>query len=436
MNTTVTARPSLLILFWTIFAGPILSFTLAFTSSSHCYHQQQKHATNRIWTPLSAVKDPEELDSLLGELSSTFDYEGRMEGSPQEGYRCGFVVVLGAPNMGKSTLMNALLEEDLCIATARPQTTRHAILGILSTSDCQVCLVDTPGVIEDPAYKLQEGMMEAVVGAFHDADVLLVVTDLFSTPIPDDELFAKVQRSSKPIIVAINKIDLASAVNPDAEENQGKTVTVEEAVAQWRQLLPQAMAILPMTASTGVADVGVQTLRKILTGGPDIPAAIRDLGRPIPGMFPPDVQFITDEEAQQLLPLSPPLYDRELLTDRTDRFIASELIRSSLFETLKKELPYCCEVRVQKFKEPTIENNLIRIEADILVERDSQKVIVIGKNGDQVKKVGIAARAKLEEFFQTQVFINLRVKVDKDWRKKETKLQEYGYLKVKKKRNG
>jgi len=374
-----------------------------------------------------------ELGSLLGELSSSFDYEGRMEGSPEEGHRCGFVTVLGAPNMGKSTLMNALLEEDLCIATSRPQTTRHAILGILSTPKCQVCLVDTPGVIEDPAYKLQEGMMEAVMGAFYDSDILLVVSDLFSTPIPDDKLFAKVQSSTKTVVVAINKVDLSAKVNPEAESNQGKTVTVEEAIASWRGLLPDALAILPMSASDGTTDPGVQALKQILTGGPDVPSAIRNLGRPISGMFPPGIQFIGNEDVASLLPVSPPLYDQDLLTDRTDRFVASELIRSSLFETLKKELPYCCEVRVHQFKEATESNNLIRIHADILVERDSQKVIVIGKNGEQVKAVGIAARKKLEQFFQTQIGINLRVKVDKDWRKKESKLQEYGYLKKKKK---
>eukprot|EP00527_Entomoneis_sp_CCMP2396_P001617 CAMPEP_0198143682 /NCGR_PEP_ID=MMETSP1443-20131203/9369_1 /TAXON_ID=186043 /ORGANISM="Entomoneis sp., Strain CCMP2396" /LENGTH=435 /DNA_ID=CAMNT_0043806955 /DNA_START=164 /DNA_END=1471 /DNA_ORIENTATION=- len=393
-----------------------------------------RRCQNKHFAETYETEDGKELDSLLGELKSAFVYEGRMDGSPNEGYRCGFVVVLGAPNMGKSTLMNALLQEDLCIATARPQTTRHAILGILSAPECQVCLVDTPGVIEDPAYRLQEGMMEAVLGAFRDADVMLVVTDLFSTPISDDQLFAKVQKSNKPVIVAINKVDLASAVNPGAEGNEGKTVTVEDAVARWRQLLPNAIAILPVTASGGIGDSGVQALRLILTGGPGIPSAIRNLGRPVPGMFPTDVQLITDEEAKQILPLSPPLYDQGLLTDRTDRFIASELIRSSLFETLKKELPYCCEVRVQQFKEATEEDKLIRIWADILVERDSQKVIVIGKNGDQVKKVGIAARQKLEEFFQTRIGINLRVKVDKDWRKKDNKLQEFGYLKVKKKR--
>jgi GTP-binding protein Era len=361
---------------------------------------------------------------LMKELDGSFQYEGRLQGESYQNadYRCGFVSIIGAPNMGKSTLLNALIKEELCIATARPQTTRHAILGLLNTDQCQVCLVDTPGVIDQPAYKLQEGMMEAVIGALHDADILLVVTDLFSTPIPDDELFQKVVNSKKPVLVCVNKVDLAGKVNKNSVENEDKTMTVEDAIARWRQLLPNALAILPLVASNGPDDVGVLALRTLLTGGPDLPAALRNLGRPVPGMFLPDVQSLTDEDAQAALPLSPPLYDTEILTDRPSRFIASEIIRAALFQSLQKELPYCCEVQIESFKDPEEEGELnddddgwdgpnkkkkkkpvIRISAAIFVERDSQKVIVIGKNGQQIKKVGIAAREKLEDFFQMQV---------------------------------
>ena len=350
---------------------------------------------------------------LKSSSSSSFDYEGRLPGVTEKGqeFRCGFVSILGAPNMGKSTLLNALLKEDLCVATRRPQTTRHAILGVITTEDCQLCLVDTPGIIDNPAYKLQEGMMEAVMGAFYDADVLMVVTDLFSTPIPDDEIFRKVQASQKPTIVVINKIDLADKVNPnsDVNEEEGRTVTVEDAVAKWRSLLPGALAILPVAASRGVDNEGVIALRKLLVGGDDLPAALRDLGRPIPGMFQPDVKFLTDSDAKALLPPSPPLYDEEILTDRPERFFASEIIRGCLFENLKKELPYCCEVRIDEFKEPKPEDKkqIIRIKASIYVERDSQKLIVIGKGGSQIKEVGSAARGKLEDFLQTKVFLDL-----------------------------
>ena len=402
------------------------------------------------------------LQGLLKKLDQTFDYEGRMEARTEQDFRCGFVVIIGAPNMGKSTLMNALLQEELCITTPRPQTTRHAILGLLSTPSSQVCLVDTPGVIEQPAYKLQQGMMEAVLGAFYDADVLMVVTDVYSTPIPSDTLFARVQQSSKPVVVVINKIDLLhepqptqSASNKGQKEGGGKnsnsdddgddeddygvpefdrTTTVEEAVARWRQLLPNALAIIPVAASQGPEQVGVQAVAHLLMAHPKLDASFRNLGRPIPGMFrDPTKFFLTQEEVAPLLPVSPPLYDTEILTDRPERFIASEIIRAALFETLRKEVPYCCEVRLQSFKEQPADDSL-RLEATIVVERDSQKAIVIGKGGSTVKHIRVKAQKALEDFFQAKVALFLTVAVDKDWRKNEKRLAEYGYMKPKKKK--
>ena len=277
------------------------------------------------------VQDNIDSDDLLEKLDHSFEYEGRLP--MREDFRSGFVSILGAPNMGKSTLLNALLEEDLCIATRRPQTTRHAILGVLTTSDAQLCLIDTPGIIEDPAYKLQEGMMEAVMGAFYDSDALLVVTDLFSTPIPDDKIFEKVIRSQVPVIVVINKIDLVGKANPDVEDDQEqlKTYTVPDAVAKWRALLPNAMAILPIAASEGSDEAGVVVLRKLLLGGDDLPSAIRNLGRPLPGMFKPGVKFISDDDAKSLLPIGPPLYDEEVLTDRPERWVLAHSCCSHFF---------------------------------------------------------------------------------------------------------
>jgi small GTP-binding protein len=271
--------------------------------------------------------DKEDEEELLKRLDEKFAYEGRLPA--KDDFRCGFVSILGAPNMGKSTLLNALLKEDLCVATRRPQTTRHAILGVLTTSDCQVCLVDTPGIIDNPAYKLQDGMMEAVRGAFYDSNAILVVTDLFSTPIPDDEIWEKICICGKPTIVVINKIDLVGRTNPDSEENQeeGRTVTVVDAVAKWRSLLPDALAILPVSASQGIDNLGVIALRKLLLGGDDLPAALRDMGRPIPGMFQQGVQGLTDDDAKALLPKSSPLYDEEVMTDRTERYV---LFRTSV----------------------------------------------------------------------------------------------------------
>ena len=315
--------------------------------------------------------------------------------------------------------------------------------------------------------------MEAVKGSFQDSDSLLVVTDLFSTPIPDDEIFVKLLKSQKPIIVAINKIDLEGVAQQRPQQQQQqqrdgsydddnddiqdqdqqceKTYTVPEAVAKWRALIPNAMAIIPVSATEGVDNPGVHLLRQVLVGAEDIPSSIRAMGRPIPGMFRPGVQFLTDDDAKSLLPLGPPLYDEESLTDRSERFFVSEIIRESLFECLKKEVPYCCEVVVDFFREPKPyddhehrkqsegggrnnrqrrpPNNKTIIKASIYVERDSQKGIVVGKGGQQIKEVGIIAREKIEKFLGAEVAIELSVKVQKDWRKKEDSLKRFGYLK-------
>lgn len=355
--------------------------------------------------------------------------------------------------------MNALLKEDLCIATRRPQTTRHAILGVMSSPNRQCCLLDTPGVLEgDGAYKLQANMMEAVKGALKDSDIFLVVTDMFSTPIPNDEIFRRLSQSQKPILVAVNKIDLEGRAqrpvetpkeeqtenenDENEEEKIEKTYSVAEAVAKWRMLLPNALAIIPMTAaseenseSTAEEHPGISLLRQILVGSgkdekEDIPALVRALGRPVPGMFRSGVKCLTNEDTKTLLPIGPPLYDDEFLSDRSVRFFCSELIREALLESryLKKELPYCCEVQITDYREPRKENEITRIEATIFVERNSQKAIVVGKNGDVIKQVGIVARQKIQRFLDGEkVFLKLQVKVDKDWRKKEDALAKYGY---------
>ena len=374
----------------------------------------------------------------------------------QQQHRCGYAGIVGAPNMGKSTLLNSLLKEDLCIATRRPQTTRHAILGVLSSPTKQCCLLDTPGVLQgDGAYQLQANMMEAVKGALTDSDMIVVVTDLFSTPIPDDNVFRRLSETTKPVLVVVNKIDLEGrAKRPDEatiqrkkddeeeeEDEFEKTYTVVEAVEKWRLLLPNALAIIPLTASVSNNDEsdtdehpGISLLRQILIGcssndDHDIPAMVRALGRPIPGMFRNGVKSLTNDDVKQLLPIGPPLYDDDFLSDRSVRFFCSELIREALLESryLKKELPYCCEVQITDYKEPR-DDNITRIEATIFVERDGQKAIIIGKNGDVVKQVGIIAREKIERFLDGEkVFLQLRVKINKDWRKREDQLAKFGY---------
>eukprot|EP00934_Nitzschia_sp_Nitz4_P008111 Nitzschia sp. Nitz4//scaffold198_size39746//30491//33100//NITZ4_007606-RA/size39746-augustus-gene-0.9-mRNA-1//-1//CDS//3329540533//8101//frame0 len=387
--------------------------------------------------------DPSNLtqQELFKQLQDEFDYEGRIP-SYIPGFRAGFVGILGAPNMGKSTLLNALLQENLCIATRRPQTTRHAIMGILTTNKTQLCLIDTPGVLENPAYKLQEGMMEAVKGALHQSDLLLVVSDVFSTPFPHDRIFQQLQRSALPVIVAINKVDMEGKVQPirnrrrkryeipDDNPQRGITYTVAEAVAKWRMLLPNATAIVPVSASEGSKNLGLKLLKKILLGEKGIPAATRALGRPLQGMFRPGVKFLSDNDAKTLLPESPPMYGITDLSDRNLRFFASEFIREALFETLDKELPYCCEVVIDDYQDPKEGSSFpfVHINATVVVERSSQKQIVIGKKASRIYEICHIAQKRIEEFLQEKAHLHLEVKVHKDWRRNERKLREFGYF--------
>lgn len=414
-------------------------------------------------------------DQLLRNLDKAFSYTGRLSSrinnynsTDDAPYRCGFVSIIGAPNMGKSTLLNALIEESLSIISDKPQTTRHSILGIISTNTSQICFYDTPGILDTPSYQLQTNMMETVKGAFRDGDVLIIVTDSYNTPIPSDILFHKVQLSNKPKIIIINKIDLFQEQSQSQQSsNNNRTISsLNEVMYNWRQLVPDAIAILPISAIKGSKDIGIKVLRNILTNDRiHLLESIRELGRPVPYMFLPQcystpsfqVSTMTATTTTELsspviekkttgslsyssiemestlldiIPISPPLYDIEMYTDRTERFIASEMIRSILFTSklLHGEIPYCCEVQVLEFKEsssvinikqqseankrpgssnsapPRLQQQpLLRISADIIVERDSQKIIVVGKNGQVIKQVGILAREKLEAFFQSKV---------------------------------
>jgi GTP-binding protein Era len=405
------------------------------------------------------------------------------------------------PNMGKSTLLNALLSDDLAIVTSRPQTTRHAILGVMSYGSTQLCLTDTPGIIGSPAYRLQEGMMDVVRSSVRDADAYLVVTDVYSGGKEEegggggvavaggedggvvgtgddnggglgigDEMLDRLRRSGRPVIVCVNKVDLVSSRREDGgAAGVGNTpAQAARAVRRWRSALPDALAILPACAASGPTDPGVSALRSMLLSGEpgvlDVGSAIRALGRPVPGMFAGGggdgtTTIPSDDVCRGIVPEGPPLYHPDFFTDRTDRFCASELIRETLFTSLGKELPYCCEVRVESFDESgryvddddddddagsstigvvrgeetktktNIEKaGLIKMGAIILVERDSQKGIVVGKGGAKIRDVGIDARKKLEDFFGVKVFLDLRVKVDKNWRNDVEKLKKYGYM--------
>lgn len=289
-------------------------------------------------------------------------------------HKAGFVNIVGNPNVGKSTLMNLLMGERISIATFKAQTTRHRIMGIINTDDSQIVFSDTPGVLK-PNYKLQESMLAFSESALQDADVLLYVTDVVEKPDKNADFITKVQRMQVPILVLINKIDLS---------NQAGVVKLIEA---WKEVLPQA-EIFPISAQ---AKFGVDSV----------------LAR-----------------IKELLPDSPPYFEKEQWTDKPARFFVTEIIREKILLYYDKEIPYACEVVVEEFKEA--EKN-IRIRALIYVERDSQKGIIIGHKGVAIKKVMTEARKTLEKFFQKSIFLEVFVKVDKDWRQNDRRLEAYGY---------
>lgn len=292
-------------------------------------------------------------------------------------HKAGFVNIVGNPNVGKSTLMNQLVGERISIATFKAQTTRHRIMGIVNTDDMQIVFSDTPGVLK-PNYKLQESMLAFSESALQDADVLLYVTDVVENPEKNMDFLGKVQKMDIPILLLINKID-------ELKENSQQALA--EIVERWHSLLPNA-EILPISAKN---KFGVDMLLKRI---------------------------------QELLPESPAYFDKDQLTDKPARFFVSEIIREKILLYYDKEIPYSVEVRVERFKE---DDKHIHINALIYVERDSQKGIIIGHQGVALKKVSTEARKSLEKFFGKPIFLEIFVKVDKDWRSSERELDSFGY---------
>ena len=289
-------------------------------------------------------------------------------------HKAGFVNIVGNPNVGKSTLMNLLVGERISIATFKAQTTRHRIMGILNTEEMQIVFSDTPGVLK-PNYKLQESMLNFSESALADADVLLYVTDVVEKPDKNIEFIEKVRKMQVPILLLINKIDL---------NNQEALV---KCVEEWHELIPQA-EIIPISA---LSKFGVDVVMK----------RIKDL-----------------------LPDSPPYFDKDQWTDKPARFFVTEIIREKILLYYDKEIPYAVEVVVEQFKEDA---KSIHINAVIYVERDSQKGIIIGKQGKALKKVSTEARKTLEKFFQKSIYLETFVKVDKDWRSSDKELKNFGY---------
>ena len=289
-------------------------------------------------------------------------------------HRAGFVNIIGNPNVGKSTLMNALVGEKLCIVTAKAQTTRHRIMGIVNGEDFQIVYSDTPGILK-PNYRLQKNMMNFVDGAIGDADIILYVTDTVEKPDKNADYVEKLRGLSCPVILVINKIDIS---------DQPKVL---ELMAYWKEQLPQAL-IIPASAQERF-----------------------------------NLDSIFDAIVERL-PVCPPWYDKDTFTDRNLRFFASEIIREKILLNYGEEIPYCCEVEIESFKEGP---ERYEIGAVINVMRDSQKGILIGKAGAAMKRLGTQARLEMEDFFQKKVFLSLYVKVDPDWRESRRELRRFGY---------
>ena len=302
----------------------------------------------------------------------------------REMHKAGFVNIVGNPNVGKSTLMNQLVGERISIATFKAQTTRHRIMGIVNTPDMQIVFSDTPGVLK-PNYKLQESMLAFSESALQDADVLLYVTDVVENPEKNMDFLEKVQQMQLPVLLLINKIDQLAQ---DANAGQTPQAALAAIVEKWHALLPNA-EILPISATN---KFGVDLLLKRI---------------------------------QELLPESPAFFDKDQLTDKPARFFVSEIIREKILLYYDKEIPYSVEVVVERFLE---DDHKIHINAVIYVERDSQKGIIIGHQGVALKKVSTEARKALEKFFDKRIFLEVFVKVDKDWRSSEKALDNFGYL--------
>ena len=292
-------------------------------------------------------------------------------------HKAGFISIIGKPNVGKSTLMNQLVGERLSIITSKAQTTRHRIMGIVNGtfegSEFQMVYSDTPGIIK-PMYELHNSMMEFVHGSLEDADVILFVTDIYEK-YDEEDVIEKLKFATAPIILIINKID------------QSTPEQIAEKTEHWKELInPREIMSISALLGEGIA--------------PLLDTMIR------------------------LLPVHPPFFPKDELTDKPERFFAAEMIREKILNNYKKEIPYSCEVVVTEFKE---EESIIRIYAEIYVERDTQRAILLGHKGERIKKVGTEAREAMEEFFQKKVFLQQYIKVEQDWRLKRDKLKRFGY---------
>jgi GTP-binding protein Era len=302
--------------------------------------------------------------------------------STEDGHKAGYVNIVGNPNVGKSTLLNALVGEKMSITTSKPQTTRHRILGLVSEDNYQIVFSDTPGIIDAPHYGMQSSMNKFAFSSFQDADIILFMTDIYDKYTGNEPVVNALIHATVPRYLIVNKID------------QDKGDQALEVVEKWKELVPFEKVY-------NISALNNEGVTELMT------------------------QILTD------LPLSPPYYPKDDLSDKSERFFVSEMVREAIFNQYKQEIPYSCEVVVSRFKEETKHDKpILMIYADIYVDRKSQKPIIIGKNGEAIKKLGITARGNIEAFFGTHVFLDLNVKIKENWRNDEKMLRYFGYDEV------
>lgn len=420
-----------------------LSYIICYSSGYVCLTTRVSYSVD-----LYRVRSTTDVHSEIAEIDPDDDI-----GIQSDVYKSGFVSILGNPNVGKSTLMNALLGEKLSIVSPKPQTTRHRILGVYTQPDYQLVFSDTPGMME-PAYMLQEAMMDTVRGAVGDADVVVLVTDVYGEPLKDARVIQKLSVTQRPVVIVINKVDLLEGVTfnytsqslaEEQEDLASPSMSTSRRLFRRRRpvasssssTIPEPLAENdPNVINTQVGE-GNSTeataeveLERRLHSLPEL-RAIWSRRLPRASVVPVCARNGTGIDLLLLellmhVPHGPKYFPSDVLTNRDERFFTAEIIREAIFGLYKDEVPYSCEVIVDTFKDKSPELSVI--ECSIVVNRDSQRLILIGKGGLKMKSLGIAAREKLEQFLDRKVFLSMKVKVDPDWRMNKESLIKYGYI--------
>lgn len=409
-----------------------ISFTSGLSGRSRQPTKQSSWTTSRFSDDEDSIQTP---FPLIPQMSAQHDELGEQPGL----FRSGFVSIVGNPNVGKSSLMNAILGQDLSIVSPKPQTTRHRILGVVTNSSYQLVFSDTPGMLE-PAYRLQEAMMESVRVAAGDADVVCLVSDIYGDPLTDEKVMQKLLVTGRPVVVVVNKIDLFAGLDEQGSVRWGEVINGSSSVDEdktWplpngrRLLLRRGSKLDPSVTNRtnhgerlhprSVSQIAARWARRLPRARIVCVSAQHRLG--IDSLLALLVS---------LVPRGPKYFPSDVLTNRDERFFASEIIREALLLCYRDEIPYSCEVVIDTFKDRQNVNNstgvVTHIEASVVASRASHKAILIGRAGSKLKELGSSARLRLEKFLGRKVFLSLRVRIDEDWRGSNEALIKFGYV--------